>query len=68
MFRRQKHLDDIYQDRLEGGQLGIRGTPGFILFLTDFSQGSDALFIPGAFPFDVFEEEIEKFLKMAQQK
>jgi protein-disulfide isomerase len=63
----QKHLDDIYQDRLEGGQLGIRGTPGFILFLTDFSQGSDALFIPGAFPFEVFEEEIEKFLEMAQQ-
>ena len=66
-LEKQKHLDDIYQDRLEGGQLGIRGTPGFIIFLTDFSQGSDALFIPGAFPFEVFEEEIEKFLERAQQ-
>ena len=64
----QRHLEDIYQDRLEGGQLGIRGTPGFILFLTDLSQESEALFIPGAFPFEVFEEEIEKFLEMAQQK
>jgi len=63
----QRHLEDIKQDRLEGGQLGIRGTPGFILFLTDFSQGSEALFIPGAFPFEVFEEEIEKLLKLAQQ-
>ncbi len=63
----QRHLEDIYQDRLEGGQLGIRGTPGFILFLTDFSKGSEALFIPGAFPFEVFEEEIEKLLKKAQQ-
>lgn len=63
----QRHLEDIYQDRLEGGQLGIRGTPGFILFLTDFSKGSEALFIPGAFPFEVFEEEIEKLLGKAQQ-
>ncbi|UCE64053.1 MAG: DsbA family protein [Nitrospirota bacterium] len=63
----QRHLEDIYQDRLEGGQLGIRGTPGFILFLTDLSQGSEALFIPGAFPFEVFEEEIEKLLEKAQQ-
>ena len=63
----QPHLEDIYQDRIEGGQLGVRGTPGFILFLTDTSKGSEALFIPGAFPFEVFEEEIEKMLKKAQQ-
>jgi len=63
----QRHLDDIYQDRVEGGSLGIRGTPGFLLFLTDLSEESDVLVIPGAFPFEVFEEEIEKLLQLAQQ-
>lgn len=63
----QPHLEDIYQDRMDGGKLGIRGTPGFILFLTDLSRGKEALFIPGAFPFEVFEEEIEKLLQLAQQ-
>ena len=63
----QRHLENIYQDRIEGGKLGIRGTPGFILFLTDLSQGAEALFIPGAFPFEVFEEEIEKLLEIASQ-
>ena len=66
-LERQPHLEDIYQDRIDGGKLGIRGTPGFILFLTDLSNGGEALFIPGAFPYEVFEEEIEKLLQLTKQ-
>ena len=62
------HLKDIYQDRLEGGNLGIRGTPGFVLFLTDQSQDEEMVLIPGAFPFEIFQEEIEKLLKLSQSK
>jgi len=63
----QRHMEDIYKDRIEGGNLGIRGTPGFVLFLTDLSQESEVILIPGALPFEVFEEEIEKLLKSTQQ-
>ena len=64
----QRHMEDIYKDRMEGGNLGIRGTPGFLLFPTDLSQESEVILIPGALPFEVFEEEIEKLLKLTQQK
>ena len=64
----QRHTQDIFKDRIEGGNLGIRGTPGFVLFLTDMSQESEILLIPGAFPFDVFQEEIDKLLGLASQK
>ena len=64
----QQHITHIYQDRLEGGNLGIRGTPGFVLFLTDLSQESEIVVIPGAFPFDVFKEQIDKLLESASQK
>ena len=30
-----RHVAAIYKDRLEAGSLGIRGTPGFVLFLTE---------------------------------
>ena len=64
----QRHTQDIFKDRIEGGNLGIRGTPGFVLFLTNMSQESEILLIPGAFPFDVFQEEIDKLLALASQK
>ena len=61
----QRHTQDIFKDRIEGGNLGIRGTPGFVLFLTDLSQDNEIMLIPGAFPFDVFQEEIDKMLALA---
>ena len=33
-----RHVAAIYQDRMEGGNLGIRGTPGFVLFLTTLPE------------------------------
>ena len=64
----QRYTEDIFKDRIEGGNLGIRGTPGFVLFLTDLSQEDEIMLIPGAFPFDVFQEEIDKMLSLATQK
>jgi len=58
-----RHVAAIYQDRLEGGQLGIRGTPAFVLFQTDLSKKGKVLLIPGAFPFEVFQEQIDQLLE-----
>ncbi len=60
-FESGRHIDSIYQDRMEGGSLGIRGTPSFILYLTQKPEGG--LSIPGAFPFDVFKEQIDRLLQ-----
>ncbi len=61
----EKYVEAIYQDRIDGGRLGIRGTPGFVIFLTSLPEDGEIVVVPGAFPFDVFEEEIEKILKTA---
>ncbi len=62
-----KHLRGILQDREEAGSWGFRGTPGFVLMRTDatLTETAPAIAIPGAFPFEVFEEEIEKLLASA---
>lgn len=56
-----RYTQDIFKDRMEGGELGIRGTPHFILYATDDPQ--QAVAIPGAFPYEVFKEEIDKLLQ-----
>jgi len=61
-FEEGRYTDAIFKDKEEGTSLGFRGTPGFVLMLTRRSQESPLL-IPGAFPFDVFEEEIDRLLK-----
>ncbi len=60
-FEASQYTQDIFKDRIEGGQLGIRGTPYFILYATDDPQ--EAVAIPGAFPYEVFKEEIDKLLQ-----
>ena len=62
----QRHVAAIYKDRLQGGSLGIRGTPGFVLFLTDLPDDGDIVLIPGAFPIEVFKEQIDKMLESVQ--
>ena len=56
-----RYTQDIFKDRKEAGQLGIRGTPHFILYVTD--QPQEHIVIPGAFPYEVFKEEIDKLLQ-----
>lgn len=60
-FEGSRYTQDIFKDRMEGGQLGIRGTPHFILYATENPQ--EAVAIPGAFPYEVFKEEIDKLLE-----
>ncbi len=60
-FEGSRYTQDIFKDRMEGGELGVRGTPHFILFATDNPR--EAVAIPGAFPYEVFKEEIDKLLQ-----
>jgi len=62
------YVKAIYQDRIEGGTLGVRGTPGFVIFVTSLPKDGEMVMIPGAFPYDVFQEEIEKVLKSVPSK
>jgi protein-disulfide isomerase len=64
-FQAERYMESIYRDRMEGGSIGVRGTPHFILFLTENPEAGPFLVIPGAFPFDTFQEQIEKLLKQA---
>ncbi|MGQ0812738.1 MAG: DsbA family protein [Nitrospiraceae bacterium] len=59
-----RHIAAIFQDRQEANDWGFRGTPGFILYHTErgYSGKAPAVGIPGALPFEAFEEEIEKLL------
>lgn len=60
-FEASRHTTDIFKDRIEGGELGVRGTPHFILYATSHPQ--EAVSIPGALPYEVFKEEIDKLLQ-----
>ena len=62
-FEASRYTQDIFKDRIEAGQLGVRGTPYFILYVTDHPQ--EAVPIPGAFPYEVFKEAIDKLLQTA---
>lgn len=54
----------IFEDRQEANQWGFHGTPGFILVrtATEPTQKEPAVAIPGAFPFEMFAEEIDRLL------
>lgn len=59
----------IFEDRQEANQWGFHGTPGFILVRTagEPSDKEPAVAIPGAFPFEMFAEEIERLLVPAKK-
>ncbi len=59
-----KYFSDIEKDLKDAGSLGIRGTPGFVLFPTQVPDEPNLILIPGAFPYETFKEEIEKLLKL----
>lgn len=67
-LRDDRYVDAIFRDRAEGASLGLRGTPGFVLVRTKGSSQEEPLVIPGAFPFDVFDEEIERLLSSVKGK
>jgi protein-disulfide isomerase len=57
-----RYTKSIFQDREQGVSLGFRGTPGFLLLRTDGDPKAPALVVPGAFPYEFFEEQIERLL------
>jgi protein-disulfide isomerase len=57
-----RYTKAIFQDREQGMSLGFRGTPGFVLLRTEGDPKDPALVIPGALPYEVFEEEIDRLL------
>ena len=62
-----RYTKSIFTDREEANRWGFHGTPGFILMHTA-SEPTDkkpAIAIPGAFPFDMFAEEIDRLLNNA---
>ena len=52
----------VFRDRAEGNTLGFRGTPGFILLKTKGPDRPAPIAMPGAFPYDVFAEQIDQLL------
>jgi protein-disulfide isomerase len=65
-IRADRYVDAILRDRQEGVAFGFRGTPGFVLLGRDAND--EPLTIPGAFPFEVFDEHIERLLWAAKGK
>ena len=61
-----RYTKDIYADRIAAEQFGIRGTPHFVLYVTDDPQ--EAVIIPGAFPYEVFKKEIDKLLETVSSR
>ena len=62
-----RHTQSIFDDRQEANRWGFHGTPGFILFRThtEPTEKEPAVAIPGAFPFEMFAEEIDRLLASA---
>lgn len=59
-----KYTKSIFEDREEANRWGFHGTPGFILMQTtnEPTDKDPAIAIPGAFPFEMFAEEIDRLL------
>jgi protein-disulfide isomerase len=59
-----RYTKAIFDDRQEANQWGFHGTPGFILMrtATDPTEKEPAVAIPGAFPFEMFADEIDRLL------
>lgn len=62
----KRHREAIFRDRELATKLGFRGTPGFLLIRSDDLKGKGELGpvirIPGAVPYAVFEEQIDRLL------
>ncbi len=63
-----RHVEAIFRDREEGVSLGFVGTPGFVLLRTEGAGQQRPIVIPGALPFEVFQEQIDRLLKASMPK
>ncbi len=64
-----RYTQSILEDRQEANRWGFHGTPGFILMRTadEPTDKEPAIAIPGAFPFEMFAEEIDRLLASTPQ-
>ncbi len=66
-LQNDNHRKDVLEDKQDGLDFGFRGTPGFVLVRTVDGKVDVTKYapvgIPGAFPYDVFEEQIEALLR-----
>lgn len=64
-----RYTKSIFEDRQEANRWGFHGTPGFILVQTasEPTEKEPAIAIPGAFPFEMFAEEIDRLLANIQR-
>ncbi|MGH7166485.1 MAG: DsbA family protein [Nitrospiraceae bacterium] len=67
-LRDAPYTREIFLDRKEGYDLGFRGTPGFALVRTDGSREESPILLPGALPFEVFQEQIERLLNRVKRE
>lgn len=67
-LRDAPHREAILRDKEDGVRVGFLGTPGFVLFRTDRAGKERPIGLPGAFPFGVFEAEIDRLLKSPETK
>jgi protein-disulfide isomerase len=67
----EKHKDQVKKNLTTGRKLGVRGTPGFVLGLTD-PKNPDTVkaseLLRGAKPADAFSEVIDKLLESSKSK
>jgi protein-disulfide isomerase len=58
-----RYTKAIFQDREDGiRNFGFHGTPGFVLLRTEAGSSEEPIVIPGAFPYEIFEEQIDELL------
>ena len=67
-LRDGRYTKAVFQDREQGMSFGFHGTPGFVLIRSDAGPNEKFLVIPGALPYEVFEEEIDRLLKKSTDK
>lgn len=67
-LRDAPHRPAILQDKEDGIRIGFVGTPGFILMRTGQAGKEKPIGLPGAFPIGVFEQEIDRLLKLSEVK
>ncbi|MEK7294079.1 MAG: hypothetical protein AAB049_03770, partial [Nitrospirota bacterium] len=67
-LRDAHHRPAILQDKEDGIRIGFVGTPGFILLRTGQAGKEKPIGLPGAFPVGVFEQEIDRLLKLPEAK
>jgi protein-disulfide isomerase len=67
-LRDAHHRPAILQDKEDGIRIGFVGTPGFVLLQTARAGKDKPTGLPGAFPVGVFEQEINRLLKLSEVK